>query len=152
MIPKTKKKKTRGGSASKPKLVERLDRVFSEYVRLRDSFATQSGLYFRCISCGRILPYADADCGHYVNRRHMATRFDEANCNAQCRSCNRFDEGNIYNYRRGLVAKIGEARVQLLESRKNDVCRYAPFELEAMTAHYRAKVKRLKEEQQWNAK
>lgn len=145
-------KKKNAARPSKPAATARLDRVFSEYIRLRDSFATQAGLYFRCISCGRILPYAEADCGHYINRRHTATRFVEANCNAQCRACNRFDEGNIYNYRRGLVEKIGEERVLLLESRKNEICHFSAFELEAMVTHYRKEVKRLKEERQWNAR
>lgn len=62
---------------------DKLDRVFSEYIRKRD---TKDG-YFICISCGRRLPYGQADCGHYINRRHLATRWDEENCNAQCRKC-----------------------------------------------------------------
>lgn len=64
-------------------LKAKLDRVFSEYIRKRDS---KDG-YFTCISCGRILPYEQADCGHYINRIHMATRYSEVNCNAQCRKC-----------------------------------------------------------------
>ena len=67
----------------KPNLKAKLDKVFSEYIRKRD---THNGV-FKCISCGRILPYEQADCGHYINRKHMSTRFDEMNCNAQCRSC-----------------------------------------------------------------
>ncbi len=67
----------------KPDLKAKLDKVFSEYIRKRD---TRNGV-FKCISCGRILPYEQADCGHYINRKHMSTRFDEMNCNAQCRSC-----------------------------------------------------------------
>lgn len=129
---------------SKPKLVAKLDKVFSEYIRLRDSFSYQGELYFRCISCGQIKPYAQADCGHYINRGHMSTRYHEDNCHAQCRSCNRFDEGNIYNYRRGLVGKIGEQRVVLLESQKNETKKYSDFELEAMIKHYGELVRKLK--------
>ena len=84
-----------------------------------------------------------------MNRSHMATRYDEANCPAQCRQCNRFDEGNIYSYRRALVEKMGESRVRLLESRKHDTCKLTVFEMEAMAAHYREAVKRLKEERVW---
>lgn len=138
------KKPAKRGTRSK--LVERLDRVFSEYIRLRESFNTQGGLMFRCISCGKIKPYSEADCGHYVNRGHMATRFDEDNCHAQCRSCNRFDEGNIYNYRRGLVEKIRENRVLLLESKKHNMVKFTDFELEALIADYKKRVKLLKEE------
>lgn len=145
---KTRKINKRGKS-NRARLIERLDRVFSEYIRIRDSFKTQSGFYFKCISCGAIKPYSEADCGHYVNRGHMGTRYNEENCNAQCRFCNRFDEGNIYNYRRGLVDKIGENRVLILESMKHDACKLSEFEMEAMITHYRERLKRLKEEKEW---
>lgn len=64
--------------------VDALDRAFSKFIRLRDS--DDNGLC-RCISCGKLHMWDDIDCGHFVNRRHMGTRFDEKNCNAQCRSC-----------------------------------------------------------------
>lgn len=76
----------------KPDLKAKLDKEFSLFIRLRD--AMPNG-YFRCISCGQIKPFEQADNGHYINRQHMNTRFDEMNCNAQCRHCNRFMEGNI---------------------------------------------------------
>lgn len=62
----------------------KLDKVFSEYIRMRD--VMPNGL-FRCISCGKIKPYSQADCGHYHSRKHMATRFDEDNCHAECSYC-----------------------------------------------------------------
>ena len=123
----------------KPDLKAKLDKVFSEYIRKRD---TNNGV-FRCISCGRILPYEQADCGHYINRKHMATRFDEMNCNAQCRSCNRFDEGNMQGYRRGLVAEYGEQKVLLLESKKNTIRKYSDFEYDVLIKHYKKEIKKL---------
>ena len=118
---------------------DKLDRVFSEYIRKRD---TKDG-YFICISCGRRLPYGQADCGHYINRRHLATRWDEENCNAQCRKCNRFDEGNIQGYRRGLVRKIGEQHVILLESRKYRPTSFSNFEADVLIAEYQRLIKEL---------
>ena len=123
----------------KPDLKAKLDKVFSEYIRKRD---TRNGV-FKCISCGRILPYEQADCGHYINRKHMATRFDEMNCNAQCRSCNRFDEGNIQGYRRGLVALYGEQQVTLLEAKKYNFRKYSDFEYEVLVKHYKEEIKKL---------
>ena len=123
----------------------RLDRVFSEYIRLRDAMPNGT---FRCISCGQVKDLSQADCGHYVNRRHMATRFDEMNCNAQRRSCNRFDEGNMQGYRRGLVAKYGEQRVLLLEAKKHESRKYSMFEYEALIQHYKEEVKRLRKEKE----
>ena len=123
----------------KPDLKAKLDKVFSEYIRKRD---TRNGV-FKCISCGRILHYEQADCGHYINRKHMSTRFDEMNCNAQCISCNRFDEGNIQGYRRGLVALYGEQQVALLEAKKHNFRKYSDFEYEVLIKHYKEEIKKL---------
>ena len=126
----------------KPDLKAKLDKEFSLYIRLRDS----SGGYFKCISCNEIKPFEQADCGHYINRQHMSTRFDEMNCNAQCRKCNRFMEGNIQGYRQGLVAKYGEQRVLLLESKKNQTRKYSDFELQELIKYYKALNAKLRKE------
>lgn len=126
------------------KLKKKLDNVFSQYIRLRDMLPDTT--VFRCISCGLIKPITQADCGHYINRQHMSTRFSEINCNAQCRSCNRFDEGNMSGYRRGLVAKYGENRVLMLEAQKKDIRKYSAFEYTTLINHYKAEIKRMLDE------
>lgn len=74
----------------------------------------------------------------------MSLRFSEKNCNAQCRSCNRFDEGNIQGYRRGLIGKYGEGIVLMLEASKNEVNKISEFELKAMIDYYKKEVKKMK--------
>ena len=123
---------------------KKLDTVFSQYIRLRDMIGKTCT--FQCISCGKIKPINQADCGHYINRQHMATRFNEMNCNAQCRNCNRFDEGNMQGYRRGIVWKYGEQKVLLLESMKHETRKYSEFEYKLLIDHYKKEVKRLLEE------
>jgi len=118
-----------------------LDRIFSEYIRRRDS--DKDG-YIRCISCGKIVYWKESDCGHYINRRHNSTRYDEVNCNAQCRSCNRFDEGNIYNYRKGIIKKYGEQAVELVEIKKYNHCKLGQFEINVLAEEYRRKLKEIK--------
>lgn len=122
--------------ASRQTLMKNADEAFSIYIRTRDS-QVYEGNAFRCISCGRVLPIEQADCGHYVNRSHMSLRFSELNCNAQCRHCNRFQEGNIQDYRNGLIQKIGEKKVLLLESQKNITNKISNFELEILAKHYK---------------
>lgn len=130
---------------SKPTgLKAKLDKVFSQYIRLRDMIGNTRT--FQCISCGRILPINQADCGHYINRQHMATRFSELNCNAQCRSCNRFDEGNMQGYRRNLVWRHGENQVLILESMKHEIHKYTDFEYKVLIEHYQKEIKRLLKE------
>jgi len=116
----------------------KLDRIFSEFIRRRD--ADENGL-IRCISCGKVVFWKDSDCGHYINRKHNSTRYDEQNCNAQCRSCNRFDEGNMSGYRRGLISKYGEKEVELLEIKKFNTCKLGNFELNTLINLYKEKLK-----------
>ena len=141
-----KRKNKSGGKSEFQKLVTRADNVFSKYIRLRDAIETPYGLYFKCISCGRIKRIDQADCGHYINRQHMVTRYSEMNCNAQCRECNRFDEGNMSGYRRGLVEKYGEGKVEVLESLKNQSKKYVIFELKALMEHFKKEIQRLEKE------
>lgn len=121
------------------KLVNKLDRVFSEYIRKRD---TRNG-YFTCISCGRVMPAQQCDCGHYINRWHKSVRWNEDNAHGECRHCNRFDENHLQSYRNNLVRKIGEDRVLLLESMKNRTTKMGDFELQVMIEEYRKKIRNL---------
>lgn len=130
--PKSKREKYKPSRAA---LTDKADRAFSLFIRTRDSQPYQ-GHAFRCISCNRILPIEQADCGHYVNRAHMSLRFSELNCNAQCRHCNRFREGNLQDYRKGLIEKIGEQKVLLLEATKHVTNKISNFELEVLAKHY----------------
>jgi len=146
---KTKKKslplidKTGAIVKKKPDLKAKLDKEFSLYIRLRD--AMPNG-YFKCISCGQIKPFEQADNGHYINRQHMNTRFDELNCNSQCRHCNRFMEGNIQNYRKGLILKYGETKVILLEAKQGIARKYSDFEYEQLIKYYKALNKKQRKE------
>ena len=133
--------KTPTRKASRPTLMRKADDAFSLYIRTRDS-QDYEGRAFRCISCGRVLSIDQCDCGHYVNRSHMSLRFSELNCHGQCRHCNRFQEGNIQDYRKGLIKKIGEQKVLLLEAQKNITNKITNFELEILAKHYKAETKK----------
>lgn len=124
-------------------LKAKLDKVFSMYIRLRDS-KVYGYEYFRCVSCGRVLPFEQADCGHYISRTNMALRYSEDNCSAQCRFCNRFKDGNILDYRQGLIKKIGEQRVTLLEARKHEAKKWSNWELERLIEHYEGEVRKMR--------
>jgi hypothetical protein len=88
------------------------------------------------------------DAGHYVNRSHMSTRYDEKNVNAQCRKCNRFDEGNQIGYTRGLIRKYGNGIINELDVKKHSVSKITKPEYELLTNHYKVEVMELKKERQ----
>lgn len=124
----------------KPNLIKKLDKVFSLYIRLRDSMPNG---YFKCISCGQIKKFEQADCGHFYSRVHMATRFDEDNCSAECSGCNRFVSDHLIGYQTNLIKKIGLGRFELLGVKAHSTKKWSDFELEAMIKHYSNEVKRL---------
>ena len=132
---------SRSSRLAVPKLKEKLDRVFSQYIRLRDS---DDNGYCRCISCGSIHFWKDIHNGHYVNRGHMGTRFSERNCNAQCVKCNMFDEGNVIGYTRGLIRKYGVKVIDELEVKKHSYSKLTTTEYRILIDHYTEKVDVLK--------
>lgn len=101
-------------------------------------FGSEYGCSFRCISCGQIKPYEQADCGHFHSRRHMATRFDEDNAHAECRACNRFSADHLIQYEKNLKAKIGQLRFDKLAWRASQAKKWTDFELIELTKYYKA--------------
>lgn len=142
---KAKEKEPKPKKPSVSALVKKLDRVFSEYIRLRDS-RPFSYKMFRCISCGEIKPYDQADAGHFISRTHMSTRFDENNVHAECRFCNRFKADHMIGYQHNLIVKLGEQRYHLLLARGKETKKWSPWELELLIRHYTEEVKRMKDE------
>lgn len=128
---------------SKPNLVKKLDRLFSLYIRLRD--AMPNG-YVRCISCGKIKTFDDVDCGHFYSRTHMSTRFDEDNCNAECKFCNRFSADHLIAYQTNLIRKIGISRFEKLGLKAKSTCHWLDSELEDRIKYYSQKVNELSRE------
>lgn len=122
------------------KQISKLDKVFSKYIRLRDAFSNGK---FICISCGRVKDISQADCGHFISRANMAVRFDERNCNAECRECNRFDNEHLSGYQVRLMRKIGEEEFYNLIQVSHTIKKWTPQELEYLIKLYNAKLKAL---------
>lgn len=110
-----------------PKLTAKAQQVFNAWIRERDK---DKG----CISCGGEVQHA----GHYLSAGHHGhLRFNENNVHGQCLRCNNFLHGNLINYRIGLVKRIGESKVQLLESMAHQTKKWTRFELEAIINEYK---------------
>ncbi len=124
-------------------LIEKLDRIFSQYIRRRDS--DYAG-FVQCCTCGKFVFWKKSDAGHYHNRRHMGIRWDETNVHAQCRTCNRFDEGEKDLYKEFIICKYGQETIDLLLMKKKLGIKWHKFELEAMIALYKQEVKRQKKD------
>lgn len=141
--PKKKDEEPKSKSSRKPDLTRKLDKVFSAYIRLRDSMPNGC---FRCISCGQIKRFEQGDCGHFYSRTHMATRWEPDNCSMECRGCNRISADHLIGYRRNLIERIGLDRVNRLEVLAHSQKHWLDFELKEKIEYYTREVKRLSTE------
>lgn len=98
------------------KLIRELDKQFSIFIRRRDS----TNGWCACITCGSMYPWQKMDCGHYIKRQYKATRWDEKNCNAQCRKCNWLEQGANEKYKIAINKKYGPGTNDILEMRKHN--------------------------------
>lgn len=92
-------------------LAGRAQIVMNRYCRIRDAFQP-------CISCDRPSTWdGQWHASHYKSRgANSALRFHLWNLNKSCSICNNHLSGNIGEYRPRLVARIGEWKVEALDS------------------------------------
>jgi len=125
------------------KLIKKLDKIFSEYIRLRD--ADDEG-FVVCCTCGVIKHYTKVDCGHFQSRRHMATRWDEINVSTQCKSCNGFHAGEQFKYAQFIDKNYGKGRALILESLARGTKKWSNTDLQEMIDEYSTLLKEQKKE------
>lgn len=123
---------------TKKQLKKELDKVFSLYIRQRP--ADRNGMV-KCFTCGKINHWKKMQCGHFMSRRHTATRWDEKNTACQCVQCNIFYEGNKYKFGKFINEKYGEGTAEMLEIKAHNKCRMGRFEYEILILEYQTKIK-----------
>lgn len=109
-------------------------KVFNTYIRTRDKNS-------RCISCETPLNGRKFDAGHYRSvGSNPQLRFNEENVWGQCVPCNRDKHGNLIEYRKGLIKKIGVEKVEYLENFNISVKLSIP-EIKEKIKEYKEKIK-----------
>lgn len=89
-----------------PWLIAKATEVFNAYIRKRDENEP-------CISCGS---WSQRQAGHFYSGGHYPElRFNENNVNGQCLRCNLHLSGNLIEYRKNLIKKIGIEEVEKLD-------------------------------------
>jgi hypothetical protein len=121
-------------------LVDKLDRVFSKFVRMRG--ADDCGTV-QCITCGKLAHYSEMDAGHYIKRQHMSVRYHPVNVQVQCRKCNRFMGGVQDEYASWIIKQFGAHVLEDLMKKKHETKKFARYELEEMILDYSLKVNAL---------
>ena len=131
----------------------KLNKIFSEFIRLRDSNEYGIG---QCISCGKFITVwtkddklrfnQQAHAGHYYSRgASKSLYYDEKNVNLQCVKCNTFMEGNKQGYAQGLIRRYGDGILDFLAVKAKNESRLSTVDLELLIREYEYKVKNLKE-------
>lgn len=135
-----------------PKLKQKADQAFSEYVRLRDctDYMEDNGLSKpagKCITCPKFDVYTKMDCGHFISRNCTPLRWDERNASLQCKGCNMQPSGEQYKHGRAIIQKFGtEAMDDLLrieQEWKGNVTKLTVGYLERVIEYYKNKTKGL---------
>ena len=129
--------------SERKKLIKKLDKYFSEFIRLT---AADDNGYVRCPTCGKVYPWRKTDCSHYIRRNVLSVRWDERNAIAQCQSENRFQGGNIHKLRPVLVERYGAEAIQEVDELEKKPWAEDVFSLQIKLDDYKEKVKRLKKE------
>lgn len=123
---------------SRKTLINKLDRIFSEYIRKRD--ADKKG-YVTCITSGKKYHYSEVDAGHFISRKEMSTRWHEDNVFAQSRYDNRYRYGKQYEYSLALEKKQQGLPKHLYNLSKQTV-KYSIIDLQEMVEKFKTKLEK----------
>jgi Bacteriophage Lambda NinG protein len=116
-----------------------LQAVVNAYVRERDRDLP-------CISCGATAA-KQWHAGHFLTTgAHPGLiRFHPWNINRQCSQCNDYLSGNLLNYRKGIIARFGQERLDWLEGPQKDM-KITREWIEAEKIRFRALLRDLQKE------
>ena len=121
------KKLTRG------KIVKKLDSVFSQYIRLKDSVNEMT----TCFTCGKVDHWKKLQNGHFMSRRHYSTRWDETNCQVQCAGCNVFRYGEQYKFSVALDDRYGPGTADKMLQQSKQIVKFSTIDLEDLIIKYK---------------
>lgn len=132
------------------KTKDKLWKVFSEYIRTRDSIKTTGSPRFCiCVTCGKLVENGTKflNAGHYLSGRTGKNLFDERGVHGQCVGCNCFGNGKPQEYTEFMLREYGADVVAELSSQKWRSYKYSVAEMEEMISIYQEKTARLIDEQ-----
>tara|TARA_R110000796_G_scaffold245527_1_gene369810 strand:+ start:446 stop:826 length:381 start_codon:yes stop_codon:yes gene_type:complete len=116
-------------------LITKLDKIFSEYIRRRYANNDIS----ECVTCGKKDHWKKLQAGHFMSRKHYATRWDEDNVEVQCMACNVFRAGEQYKFSKYL----GQDKADELLAKSRETVKFPDWEIQEMIDTYKIKVKDL---------
>lgn len=114
------------------KLKKKLDSLFSKYIRAKYPA--------KCFTCGLVKRRKNLQCGHFVSRKYLATRWEEKNCRPQCAGCNLFGDGMLLDFEENLIKEIGLQEVLTLKEKRKELWKLKPEWYEDQIKSFAAKL------------
>ena len=122
------------------KLKKDLDKIFSLYIRTKYA---KNGVV-KCYTCGKMGEIKKMQCGHFVSRQYLATRWDENNTRVQCWGCNGFGGGRLLDFEENLAGEIGKAKVEAIKMRRHNIVKLDSLWYNEHIQCYEEKLKKLR--------
>ena len=125
------------------KLKKELDKWFSLFIRLRHA-SKPDGIVI-CYTCNKTAHYKKMYAGHFMSRRHLATRWHEDNVQVQCPKCNLFGQGEQYTFGKLLDVRVDDGtaeNLKLLATRST--VKFMRCDYEELIKKYKEKVNVIK--------
>jgi len=117
---------------SRKGLIRKLDRVFSLYIRTRNA----KNEIVECVTCGVKKHYTEMDAGHFVSRRHYATRWTSSNCHVQCKKCNNWGAGESYLMGKYIDKTYGRGTADELITLSREIKKFTDEDLKELIKKY----------------
>jgi hypothetical protein len=114
---------------TRSQLVKKLDKVFSEFIRLRDDGKG-------CVTCGDVKPWREMQNCHFYSRGRQNTRWEETNCHSGCYRCNVLLKGNYISYTIYMIDTYGREHVDYLEKLSKSTNKITTVKLKEMIEYY----------------
>jgi len=133
---KKRKKEIVKGMETVQDLMKIVQVTFNKFIRLRDKGQP-------CISCNVVMTKKINACHYYSSGGHKNLTFNPDNVHSGCERCNSYLAGNLTEYRKGLIKRIGIKRVEKLDELAHVTRKYTREELRELNGLYKQKIKEL---------
>lgn len=119
---------------TRKRLVQNLDKVFSEYIRRKDTnFHGET----ECYTCGKRDHWKKLQCGHFQSRRHYSTRWSIDNCKVQCSACNVFRAGEQYKFGLRLNKENGKDFTEKISEQARQIVKFSDDDLREKIKYFK---------------
>lgn len=125
-------------------LIAEADKVFSEWIRLRDA-EPFTGIV-KCFITGQKVHWKESDAAHYVQRQYMGTRYDPINVHAATVGSNRFDANHHDDYDKAMERTYTLTQLTGLHRMATSLMKYTRVDIQELVAEYKEKVKELRKQ------